>query len=79
MMAQFSYIISEQYEDEDLDQCPCHDRKDILIVDDNVFNIMTLQCILSENLKLDADKAINGREAVEKIINRYEVNEREPC
>ena len=47
--------------------CPCISRKDILIVDDNIFNILTLQTILEQTLKLQSDKALNGREALEMI------------
>ncbi|TNV84210.1 hypothetical protein FGO68_gene12087 [Halteria grandinella] len=80
------YIISLDEEDEQeipvsssATGCPCDDRKDILIVDDNMFNIMTLQCILQQCVMMDSDKAINGLDAVEKIKLRHEENERNPC
>ena len=33
---------------------------EILVVDDNSFNIMTLQIILKESFGLDSDSAMNG-------------------
>jgi PleD family two-component response regulator len=50
--------------------CPCFGRCDILVVDDNVFNIMTLQTMLEVSLKLKSDRALNGKEAVELIKRR---------
>ena len=41
-----------------------------MIVDDNVFNIMTLQCILSEGFGMEADQALNGLEAFEAVKKR---------
>ncbi|TNV83761.1 hypothetical protein FGO68_gene16545 [Halteria grandinella] len=59
--------------------CPCKERKDILVVDDNVFNLITLQSILHETFKIDSDSAMNGEEAVECVKERQlEVQER-PC
>ena len=46
------------------------------MVDDNVFNLMTLQCILTEGLKVSADKALNGLEAVNKFKER---EKQAPC
>lgn len=51
-------------------KCPCSERSDILVVDDNVFNIMTLQCILDDGLQLKSDKALNGQEAVNRVLDR---------
>ena len=59
--------------------CPCLMRKDIMIVDDNVFNILTLQTILESLCNLQTDKALNGREAIDKIISRQRENEANPC
>lgn len=47
--------------------CICADRNDILIVDDNVFNIVTLQTLLEYQFNLESDKAMNGQEAIEKV------------
>lgn len=48
----------------------CGHKNKILVVDDNVFNIMTLQCILTAGYKLESDKALNGEEAVEAVNDR---------
>ncbi len=45
-------------------ECPCQERLEILIVDDNIFNVMTLQTIIESSLKMQTDKALNGKEAV---------------
>lgn len=55
------------------------DRREILIVDDNIFNIVTLQTILECTLKMPSDKALNGKEAVEKVMKRAQEDERDPC
>ena len=48
---------------------------EILIVDDNIFNIATLQCIISESLKgVQSDQALNGREAVDAVLRRSQMN-----
>lgn len=44
----------------------------ILVVDDNVFNVMTLKMVLESQYNLPADKAMNGLEAVEAIVKRKE-------
>ena len=59
--------------------CCCTDRNEILVVDDNIFNIMTLQTIIESTLKMQSDKALNGKEAVEKVMRRAEEDIREPC
>lgn len=59
--------------------CSCQDRKDILVVDDNIFNILTLQTIIECTLKLQTDKALNGKEAVEKVMRRADENQKNPC
>ena len=48
--------------------CSCGDRKDILVVDDNIFNILTLRTIIESSLNMQADKALNGKEAVELVL-----------
>ena len=42
--------------------CSCEAQ--ILIVDDNIFNLIPLELILKEMFKLKVDKAMNGQEAV---------------
>ena len=42
----------------------------ILVVDDNVFNIMTLQAIIESKYGLQSDKAVNGKEAVDIVTAR---------
>jgi CheY-like chemotaxis protein len=41
-----------------------------------MFNIMTLQCILENGFNVSSDKALNGKEAVESVINRIN---KDPC
>lgn len=48
--------------------CVCAGRNKILIVDDNIFNIATLENILAINYKIGTDKAMNGQEAVDKVL-----------
>eukprot|EP00347_Sterkiella_histriomuscorum_P024327 403331514 len=59
--------------------CPCSSRQDILIVDDNIFNIVTIQTILEFQYGLTSDKAMNGEEALEKVQQRAELNKSCPC
>lgn len=50
-----------------------------MVVDDNVFNIMTVKCLLMDCSKLDADQALNGLQAVEMVQARAKERVREPC
>ena len=59
--------------------CSCMDRREILVVDDNIFNIVTLQTILEYSLKIQSDKALNGKEAVEKVLKRAQEDKKDPC
>ncbi|CDW79459.1 UNKNOWN [Stylonychia lemnae] len=53
------------------EQCPqCRDQVEILIVDDHIFNIVTLQTILEIQFNLKVHKAMNGLEAVQKVRER---------
>lgn len=54
--------------------CACKDRFDILVVDDNVFNILTLQTILEQSVKFKSDRALNGKEAVKLVEERIHKN-----
>jgi hypothetical protein len=38
-----------------------------------------LQTIIESTLKMQSDKALNGKEAVEKVMRRAEEDIREPC
>lgn len=44
----------------------------MLVVDDNVFNVLTLKMVLESQFNIQADKAINGLEAVEAVQKRKE-------
>lgn len=44
----------------------------ILVVDDNVFNVMTLKMVLEAQFNLQADKSMNGLEALEAVGKRKE-------
>lgn len=46
-------------------ECGCEST--ILIVDDNFFNLIPLELILSETFQLSVDKALNGADAVAKF------------
>jgi two-component system sensor histidine kinase/response regulator len=39
-------------------------------VDDNIFNIVTIQTVLSTIYNIPSDKAMNGQEAIEMIMLR---------
>eukprot|EP00347_Sterkiella_histriomuscorum_P016084 403354549 len=52
--------------------CDSNQQSQILIIDDNIFNIITLQAIIEMQFKLKVDKATNGLEGIDKIMQRYE-------
>ena len=41
-------------------KCLCFKRRDALIVDDNIFNIVTLQTLIETNFHIKCDRALNG-------------------
>jgi hypothetical protein len=45
--------------------CPCLRRPRLLVVDDNIFNIFTLQNIIDISFGIATDKALNGEDAIE--------------
>ena len=49
------------------DACTC---TPILIVDDNAFNLFTLELMITYHFKLKCDQAFNGQEAVDKVQQR---------
>ena len=49
--------------------CDC-DQIQILAVDDNIFNIVTLQTILEFEFKLKSDKSLNGLEAYNLVKDK---------
>eukprot|EP00347_Sterkiella_histriomuscorum_P002515 403367855 len=51
--------------------CECDKHADILVVDDNIFNIVTIQAILELNFGLKSDKASNGVEAFNMVTKRF--------
>ena len=57
--------------------CHCSLNPRILIVDDNIFNIVTLQTILEMNFNLSSDKSMNGQQAVDKVKSRLQFES--PC
>eukprot|EP00347_Sterkiella_histriomuscorum_P001382 403372250 len=59
--------------------CPCQSRPQILIVDDNIFNIITLQTILEMQFNQRVEKATNGLEGLEKIQERIQQQIIQPC
>ncbi len=54
----------------ELDEHNCDEMALILIVDDNMFNIVTLQTMLELQFKVKSEKATNGHEAVRKVMER---------
>eukprot|EP00347_Sterkiella_histriomuscorum_P018708 403344478 len=68
-------VESDNLREENPTVCFCSNKPRILIVDDNVFNIITLQTILEMQFGLQVDKATNGLEAVEKVIERQNQNQ----
>eukprot|EP00347_Sterkiella_histriomuscorum_P002976 403366078 len=61
---------SENIQDQAPSTCDCKTKPRILIVDDNVFNL-----ILEMQFNLQVDKATNGLEGVEKVIERYKLTQ----
>ncbi|TNV84152.1 hypothetical protein FGO68_gene1404 [Halteria grandinella] len=60
--------------------CPCCERREILVVDDNVFNLMTVQWLLKqEGLGMESDQALNGSQAVDKVRHRATERAQKPC
>ncbi len=59
--------------------CVCLKRPRVLIVDDNIFNIITLQSILELQFGIQSDKASNGKEGVDRVLERYNENKIDSC
>jgi PleD family two-component response regulator len=53
-----------------VNSCPCKNRPEILIVDDNEFNVLALKNILELTYNLSSDKASNGQDAIDKLLAR---------
>eukprot|EP00347_Sterkiella_histriomuscorum_P007356 403349259 len=70
---------AQQSHQQQLSNCPCANRPQILIVDDNVFNIITLQTILEMQFNQRVEKATNGLEGIEKVKERQRQNQAQPC
>eukprot|EP00347_Sterkiella_histriomuscorum_P013084 403366084 len=56
--------------------CSC---KRVLVVDDNTFNVFTLQTILEVEFKLPCDIAYNGQQAVEEVQNKLNTQKCQIC
>eukprot|EP00347_Sterkiella_histriomuscorum_P003392 403364475 len=50
----------------------CKSAPNILIVDDNIFNVVTLQTIIESLFDVTIDKAMNGLEAVNKVKTKMQ-------
>ena len=50
---------------------------EILIVDDNCFNILALQGLIQQNFKLQIDSANDGDQALNKVKQKYRMMNRE--
>jgi len=57
-----NFAVMDQELKEESKECSCSAQ--ILIVDDNMFNLIPLELILKEMFGLTVDKAFNGQEAV---------------
>jgi hypothetical protein len=53
-------MIEEEDEEEEEKECPCLTNNDVLIVDDNTFNIFTLRLVLSDCGISQVDSSLNG-------------------
>lgn len=73
-MNPFNFKITSRRTIENFD-CPCTSRPRILIVDDNIFNLVTLESVLELQFSLKADRAMNGQEAVEMLLKRHKQSE----
>ena len=51
-------------------QCVCESQSEILVVDDNIFNLVTFQSILSLQFGVKSDKALNGKHALTLFTSR---------
>ena len=45
-------------------------------MDDNIFNVMTLEMMINHSLNQQVDKALNGKEAVDQFLKRAAMD---PC
>ena len=45
----------------------------VLIVDDNMFNLITLETMIELQFQIKVDKATNGLEAVNKVKERFKL------
>ena len=52
-------------------QSPLKNLPPILIVDDAIFNVFSLQMVLEKNFNLKSDFAYNGEEAIKKVKERH--------
>ncbi|CDW74528.1 multi-sensor hybrid histidine kinase [Stylonychia lemnae] len=59
--------------------CNCQSLLDVLVVDDNIFNIVTLQTILEFQYNIRSDKAMHGQEALELVHSRYDQSNNVSC
>ncbi|CDW89272.1 pas domain s-box protein [Stylonychia lemnae] len=59
--------------------CECQSLNKILVVDDNIFNVVTLQTIIEQNQGFQCDKAMNGIQAVEMFKSRLQEKSRCQC
>lgn len=59
--------------------CGCADRADILIVDDNIFNQVTIMAMINQITNLKVEKASNGLEALLKVKARIVEDQNKPC
>ena len=60
-------------------KCQCMERSQILIVDDNSFNIMAVELVLEEFGLGQPDIAMNGQQALEKVQDRLVHVLESPC
>ena len=51
----------------------CEINNQILVVDDNCFNILALQGLILHNFKLNIDIANDGEQALKKVKQKYRV------
>lgn len=59
-----SLSFNAEMNENNVEECIC---EDVLIVDDDAFNLLSLELLLKKNFKILSIKVMNGKEAVERV------------
>ena len=60
-------------------RCFCEKWPDILITDDNVFNVITLETMIQATFNMECERALNGQEAFTKVTERMKEGQKCTC